>query len=519
MALAKYFSKDLLAINRLVKTDHSILTEKLNNSVITIAFDDNAVNTFEGSCSLELITRLISRLYPRLKIVDLSGKAKEKINELTSIATKINSNIEFVNDDSVEDIYIVAGSTVIEIISKGIIIYYGSENWISKYSLLKHQKFGDSSNPFGCSIAVGIVASNVFRHIFKDYLNLSPLDEEFEFSVYSLDSKNIENPSLKEVIFDDVVIAGIGAIGNGLVWALSNTSGLKGEIHLVDSEKVSLSNLQRYVLFEENDEQEVKVNIAKKFFKQKGLNVDVTEGKWEDFVNNRSDWNIKCVAVGIDNEKDRIAIQSTLPHIIFNAFTETESIGITRHYDFIAGACLSCSHIPLKKKKDFTNEVADNCNIPDKADLVKIYYNLNLPVNIPIPNLNLESLLVTIAKANGIQLEELAQFNGMTINQFYSDFVCGGIILKISNAKNDIKNVDAPLAFQSTIAGIFLAAELVKHYMKSQIKLEPRTDFYHLSPIEQGLNPLHRILEKDKTNRCICRDNDFTNRYQEKWKN
>jgi hypothetical protein len=519
MALAKYFSKDLLAINRLINTKHSILIERLNNTIITIAFDANAVNTFEGCCSLDLITRLLSRLYPRLKIVDLSGTSEEKIKELTTIAKKINSNIELLDNDVDEDIIIIAGYTEKEIKTKGIIFHYGSENWISKYSMDNLQKFGESKNPFGSGIAASIVASNIFRYIFKDYLNLSPLDKEFEFSVYSLDSKNIENPLLKEVIFDDVVIAGIGAIGNGLIWALSNIADLKGKVHLVDSEKISLSNLQRYVLFDEYDENEVKVYIAKKFFKQKELNVYVTNGNWEDFVNNQSDWNIKCVAVGIDNEKDRIGIQSTLPHIIFNAFTETESVGITRHYDFIAEACLSCSHIPLKKKKDFINEVADNCNISNKSDLVKIYYNSKLPVNLPIPNMNVESLLAIIAKANGIQLKELAQFNGMTINQFYSDFVCGGVILKVSKTNTNITNVDAPLAFQSAIAGIFLAAELVRHHLNSQIKLEPRTDFYHLSPIEQGFNPLHRILEKDKTNRCICRDNDFINRYQEKWKN
>jgi hypothetical protein len=518
MALAKYFSKDLLAINRLVNTDQSILTERLNSSVVTVAFDENAVSTFEGCCGLELIIRILSRLYPRIKIIDLSKKANIKVIELSNLAKKINSNIEFPDNNTDEDVYIVAGYTDKKLTSKGIIIYYGSENWISKYSNNKIQYFGNTKNPFGCGIAASIVASNVFRHIFKEYLFSPTLDSEFEFSVYSL-STDIQdnNPPFTQVVFDDVVIVGIGAVGNGLIWALSNIENLSGKIQLVDNESISISNLQRYILFEENDEKRIKVEIAKRFFNQKELNVSVSKGKWSDYVKERGDYNIQCVAVGIDNKKDRIGIQSTLPNIIFNAFTEDNSIGITRHKDFNKSACLSCSYVPLRKERDYINEVADNCNISNEANLVKAYYNLNLPVDQPIPNSNLESLLGTIAKANGINIDELAQFNGMKLEQFYSDFVCGGIKLHVSKIGTKIKNVDAPLAFQSTMAGILLASELVKHYFGYENISEPRTDFYPLSPIQNIGNPLHRMLEKDITGRCICKDEDFIKRYALKW--
>ncbi|MCE5205126.1 MAG: E2 ligase fold family C protein [Porphyromonadaceae bacterium] len=519
MALAKYFSKDLLAINRLVNTDHSVLLDRLNSAVISLAFDENCVKTFEGRCGVDIILRLISRLYPKLKLIDLSGANKERLEEYQSIAKRINSNIELVDSKTAEDVLVILGDSKKEITTEGLKIHFGSDNWIAKYSLESVQEFGDSNNPIGVGISACIVASNIFRHIFKDMLNNYDLDNSFELSTYSLDTntKIENNPIIEDIELNNLVIAGIGAIGNGVIWTLSKIKNLKGNIHLVDDERISISNLQRYVLLEETNEDDIKVDVAKNYFTQKNLSVTPFKCNWDCYLNKLDDWNVNCVAVGIDNAKDRIGIQSTLPKIIFNAFTETESLAITRHKDFVNESCLSCSYIPLKKEKDFINEVADNCNIPQKAELVKAYYNLNLPVGIPIPNSNHDSLLLTIAKSNNIPIEELNQFNEMTLNQFYSDFVCGGIILNVSKTDKDIKNVDAPLAFQSAMAGILLSAELIKHTLCPDIIQEQRTDFYHLSPIYNGVNPYHRLIVKDETGRCICRDEDFINRYKEKW--
>ena len=521
MALANYFSKDLLAINRLVNTSHPILEEMLNKTVVTIAFDENAIKTVEGKFGLDLIIRLLARLYPKIKLVDLSERNEEKKVELISLAKEINSGIEIVSPECEEDIYIVAGYTSKEIISKGLIINFGSDNWISKFSTSTRKSFGSTENPFGCGISACIVASNVFRYIFRDFLKDNLFDTELEMSVFTLSMEETEtiNPILENIIFDDVIVVGVGAIGNGLIWALSNLTSLKGDIQLIDHETISLSNLQRYILFKEIDKDRDKIEIAGSFFKQENLKVSLLKGKWIDYVIYRGNWNINCVAVGIDNEKDRIGIQNSLPKYIYNAFTETESIGITRHKDFEMRACLACSYIPTKKKKDFIVEVAENCNIPDKSEMVKDYYNLQKTVDeVWGPKYN-ESLLDAVGNANGINISDLSQFVGMQINQFYSNFVCGGVILKLTNVENKIVNVDAPLAFQSAMAGILLAAELVKHFINPDLVLEDRTDIYHLSPMQKGFNPYHRIIEKDKTNRCFCKDEDFIKRYKEKWMN
>lgn len=491
----------------------------MEETVISIAFDNNCVDTFEGRCGMDLIIRLLSRFYPRLKIIDLSGTHNDEVLAFGELAQKINSQIEIVDDSAKEDVLIVLGQTEKEIKSDALKVFFGSDNWLAKYSDRSIQKFGESDNPFGAGLAASLTVSNIFRYVFHEYLPYNDLDTEFELSAYSLnsDSKPADNPAFEEYNTGDLVIAGIGAIGNGVVWALSKIHSLKGNIHLVDEEEVSLSNVQRYILLEEDDEKGVKVEIAKKYLRQNGLEVLPFKYNWDKYLNTVGNWKIKKVAVGIDNIKDRIGIQSTMPETIFNAFTEPELLAITRHKDFVHNACLGCSNIPTAKKKDYTNEIADNCKIPEKANMVKDYYNLELPVGVPIPNSNQESLLMTIAKANGTTIEKLSRFSNMRLNEFYSDFVCGGVILEVSNGDNQITNVDAPLAFQSAMAGILLAAEIIKDASGQRLEQEQRTDFYHLSPIVNGQNPFHRLIEKDTTGRCICRDKDFLNGYVTKW--
>ena len=518
MAFSKYFSKNLLAINTLLKTNQSLLYEKLNNFIVSVAFDENAVSTKEGQNGLELIVRLLSRLYPKIKIIDLSNNNSDMIRKLSVLAVNINSQIELITEDSEVDVYIVAGSTNNIAISNGYIIYFGSDKWNAKYSTTKTQSFGNSSNPFGCGIAACLVASNVFRYLFKESLRFIELDSELEFSVFSLsaETKNI-NPEIEGLNFIDVTLVGIGAIGNSTVWALSKIESLSGTLHLVDDETVSLSNLQRYILLAEENEGDIKVEVAKKFFQQEQLDVLAFKGNWTEYVNNQNHRKIECVGVCIDNDKDRIGIQSSLPHFIYNAFTEKDSIGVNRHLSFGIEPCLACSYIPLYKKKSYLTEVAENCNIPDKYEMIKDYFNLGKSVDdIWLPKYN-RSLLEVIAEANNLVLSNLSQYTGMMINQFYADVVCGGILLALKQSDNKIENIDAPLAFQSSFAGILLAAEIVRHHLKEKIDLEHRTDFYPLNSISENVNPYNRVLIKDNTGRCICHDTDFVESFNEKW--
>lgn len=512
MGIAKYFSKDLLAINKLLNADHTALVQILNSKVIGIAFDANAASTFEGSSALDLTVRLIARLYPRISIVDLSLNHQPKKIELINLARSINSNIEIVEDTNSINILLIAGAQNSNPILPGKKVYIGSSGWTANFSSRKSLTFGNSRNPFGAGLAACIATSNVFRFVFSDLIPGKSLDDEVAFS--PLDES--ESGALQNQIqIPNVVLVGLGAIGNGFIWSMSKLPDANGEIDVVEPEAVSMSNLQRYVLFEERHVGAAKIDCIAGFFTNPALKINLYRGRWADYLNHKGNWEIENVAVAIDNKRDRINIQSSLPRRIFNAYTEENLVGIARHLNFLETSCLACGYIPSIKERNYTEEVAINCHV--HPNVIKDYLNHNLTVDAVFQNYTV-SLLDMIAKANHIDRQLLNQFHGKRVPEFYSDFICGGISLALApSSAVEIKNIDAPLAFQSAMAGILLAAEIiVENNGLRRVTLKQQSHFYPLNPFSAH-NPYQHNLEKDASGRCICADETFKKQYQQKW--
>jgi hypothetical protein len=71
-----------------------------------------------------------------------------------------------------------------------------------------------------------------------------------------------------------------------------------------------------------------------------------------------------------------------------------------------------------------------------------------------------------------------------------------------------------PMAFQSALAGLGLAAELVKHAAGLPIPAATSTRINLLRPLAPMLaDPRAR----DPSGRCICRDGDFLDAYRRKY--
>lgn len=518
MGIAKYFSKDLLAINQLLKKNNKDIRDILGGVKIGICFDRNAIETKEGSKGLELAVRLLARLYPKISLIDLTQSNIEKQKELTSLARSINSQIEIDYTASAATLLLVMGGTDQKLPS-GKKFYCGSENWIAKFSQDKQVTFSDTENPFGCGVSVCILCSNTFRYIFNQFFSDRQLDDDVEFSVLDLDYKKSRNAVLPIVSINELALVGFGAIGNGVMWALSQCPGVSGTIQVIDHETVSLSNLQRYILLSEDDIDKPKVELAPKFFSKSKLNIIPFQKSWADFLASSGNWKVQNVAVAIDNKKDRVSIQSSLPEKIFNAYTEENLIGIAEHADFVNAPCLACGYIPVQKERNYTEEVAANCNIPQHVNFVKDYLNLNISVDSTYNNMT-TSLLDVIATANSIERSQLNQFNGKNVQQFYSEFVCGGISMSLSKVDSAIAtNVDAPLAFQSAMAGILLASRVVIDASALAAKgSKQQTHFYPLNRFDK-YNPFNHNLQKDFTGRCLCADRDFIDVYKKKWRN
>ncbi|ESY39644.1 hypothetical protein X747_22775 [Mesorhizobium sp. LNJC384A00] len=78
--------------------------------------------------------------------------------------------------------------------------------------------------------------------------------------------------------------------------------------------------------------------------------------------------------------------------------------------------------------------------------------------------------------------EPLAAFVGQPLRSFYQQAICGGLVFQLSDGSRLVRTVVA-MAFQSVLAGIMLAADLVKHSAGFPIVRQPALACIYCAPL------------------------------------
>lgn len=502
MAIANFFDKVSLSASQVLKNYNRSEFEKLLNAItIQISFDEAAAESREGCITLDFLIRLISRLYPYIYI---SGP-KEKCNELETLARSINPAIDIRTENVA--INIVVGSTHAP--SDVLTFYIGSDGWDCKLSRIAPVVSKNSTNPLGAAAAACFGAANVFRVIFQNHLTHGELDNDFTLSLLDLkQTASISQPDIKNLDIHRVHLVGLGAIGNSFLYVFKNLPGVKGEIVGIDPEKVAKSNLQRYVLTDQSSIEKNKVKLIQEFLKDSNLLFDPHKKNWAEYFDSLTDQKINTIAVCVDNATDRILTQAALPFGIFNAWTQPDNIGISQHLSFGKTPCLSCLYIDALPRKNRSQEIADNLNIPHLERLIRGYLANEQVLD--------QNLLNIIKQANNLQADPtLDSYLGQNLNIFYSEVVCGGLLMNFATDENSKKasNIDVPSAFESAMAGILLAAAIIKKSIGFSTDNESESIRINL------MRPLATYLfsPECKIDNCICTDNDYVSVYNEKW--
>jgi hypothetical protein len=514
MALADFFDKAALAASHILQGyDMDAFRDRLLSSVIGIVFDNAAVESIEGRRTLELSVNLLARLYPRIAILPLTETENVEaiFQELERIAMAINPDIDVARTAATITACVAVGgtpSTGIEVASP--VIYIGSDGWIAKLSIEHPVGSGASEIPFGAGAAACFGAANVFRVVFGDQLPGGSLDRNFMLSLvdYEVNASMPSNPSLEAVDLGETHLVGLGAIGNGTIWALARTPHLKGVLQLVDNERIDLTNLQRYVLATQAHAavQTEKVLLAVDVLKGSGLTVEPNPCNWAQYLGKRKDWYFERVGIAVDSAEDRRSAQACLPKWLVNAWTQPGDLGISRHGFTGDQACLTCLYFPEGGQKNEDELIAHAIGLPDKILQVREMLYLGSPVDRP--------WLEAIAAALGVSVGPLLRFEGQPLRRFYSEAICGGVVLQLGGHPK-IGAAEVPMAFQSALAGIMLAAELVSHAARLKLTPPPATTKIDL------LRPLGTYLSlpnpKHPSGRCICQDSDYQAAYEAKY--
>ena len=516
MALANFFDKAALAAAQVLRGyDRAALEGALSSHVVGVFFDAGAADASEGCAALDLTVRLAARLYPRVRITCAAadGRVTDLLGDLVRLARQINPDIEIDTTAADTTVCIAVGSTRPPVACP--VVYVGSDGWVARLSRDGPVGCGNSSNPFGAGAAACLAAANVFRLLFADQLPGGAPDAALSFSLLDCQPNHARptNPLLGPVDLGETHLVGFGAIGNGVAWVLARLRDDTGDLHVVDPQLIDLTNLQRYVLLTQSDVHAVKVDAAAAALASSSLRVHPHHQSWGSYLRQRGDWNLERVAVAVDSAVDRCAVQASLPRFLANAWTQTGDLGVSRHRFVDSGACAVCLYLPESVQKSEDEVVADAIGLPGAVREVRALLATGAPVQ--------HDLIARIAAALSVPEEPLLQFAGRPLRAFYAEAICGGVILRLAHDRCGGPNrdragyVDVPMAFQSALAGIMLAAELVADAAGLRAEETPSTTRINL------LRPLAAYLSvpaaKHRSGRCICQDADYVTAYYAKY--
>jgi molybdopterin/thiamine biosynthesis adenylyltransferase len=508
MGFAPFFDRARQGAAQVLRDfDAAEFQSRLNKVVLSIVFDASA-GSREGRATLDLLARLAARLYPRVQVVSLEG-ASALGSELETVMRAINPAIEFLEPIG-EDLHVavIVGKSTF---SADVSLYLGSDRWIAKISTETPVGSRKSENPFGAGAAACIGMANVFRAVFSDRLERSALDENVTFSLLNFETgKKATNGNLPASASIGLVqLVGVGAIGNAFVWALSHLREVEGELHLIDHEAIELTNLQRYVLARLDDENAVKVELAAKEFCGSKIRAMPFSLKWADYVAQIGHHRFDRVAVALDSAPDRVQVQGSLPRRIINSWTQEGALGISRHAFDGDAACLACLYLPTGPTRNEDEIVAGELKLLGDHNVRRVREMLyhGQPVG--------EGFVQEIATLTSVSLDALLPFANLPLRAFRQRAICGNALMRAQDGGG--ADVEVPMAFQSAMAGVMLAAETVAS----------AAGLRSIEPATRSVVNLMRCLPARITTavlkgtsgaaKCICEDTDYQHAYRSKY--
>jgi hypothetical protein len=411
---------------------------------------------------------------------------------LKQLALRINPNIEF-KQNSPGPTSICVGSA-----KCADAILPSSSGWVACLSHARTQRSGPE-NPYAAGAAASLACAELFRRIFLK----TGTERDVKISLLEFGSKAGSDLALKSVNLRDVVFAGVGAIGNAAIWAFARHSKLKGHVWLVDSEDLTLFNLQRYVLGTDADISRSKVQLAQQTLSGTALAIDVRQTSLEQFADERKGIDIPTICISVDNVETRRSAQALLPRLIVNGWTGDQALGASWHALSRDAACLACLYQPRGQGLSATEQAARALGLP--VERAAFLWVSRQPMT--------DDDLKAAAQHLGVGETDLGPWRGKPLGDLYTDVVCGAVPLDVTGLGR-VETV--PLAHQSALAGFLMAAELVKRTSRG-LSVLAQTE--SLVSWDDVLRPPPTIWTKPRSREsgCICGDSDYQDIYRKKW--
>jgi hypothetical protein len=494
--LADYHERAALAASQVIAGfDPDLFRRTLETAQVGVGIGRQGAMSNEGKAVSDLAVRLLARLYPSLEFkVEVSAEAER----LERLARAINPRIEITQGASV-GISIGSGAPAFD-----TTYFAGSEGWDALLSLREPVATGSSRNPLGAGVAASLAVANVFKRLLlTDWAERVTAD--VRFSTFHRETKTTTDvPNDTWNLAGDAVLVGLGAVGNGAMWALGR-SPLAGRLHVVDHESLELSNLQRYVLAERRDEGKAKVDLARSHL-QGGLDPVLHKKRWAEFLHECGHlW--PHVLVALDTAGDRRSVQAALPEWVANSWTQPGDLGLSVHGRFDGpGACLSCLYLPTEQVPNEDELVAHALGVPHLVADIRTLLHTGAGVS--------RQLLEAVAAGLRRSLGDVLSYEGRSVRELYVEGVCGGGIIPLGAGGISRQELHVPLAHQSALAGVLLAAALVRRAVGAGDEATMITRIDILGPFGDYLT---QPALKAGSGLCVCEDRDYLEAFHAKY--
>ncbi len=520
MSLPKFIERIVDATTPLLEgLERERVKVKLRNSSVTL-IAGKRVSGPAYEAGFLLAANLAARLYPRIELVGSEDLARRASAEVFLINPRADVETRRGRDSSATMAYELPCDTAAT-------VCVAARGW-NVYVDTTRDELADEEPAMPAALLAAVLGiGELFRSVFAAELGArgrtGPCPTRF--NMITLGAPRNDLPGSTDVQIGEARLVGAGAIGQAAAHTLA-LAGTRGTLVAVDHEKLTLSNLQRYVLARDSDVGAVKVDLLHDRLRGSSLQIVPVPSQWDVGLIDRQEPTL----VALDTGDARIAVQASLPGPIYNAWTQPADVGWSRHEQFGDEPCLACLYWPDRPAPSRHEQIAAAFKQHPVRILAYLVHR-NVPIGSPLPagaipaNPGLEvtsdlsdrwlavSLLEDIAADAGVSPGELEIWRERSLADVYQDGICGGALLHLDIGDQPGEAM-VPLAHQSAFAGIMLAtAVIVRSVPELSLVRPPATEarIDLLAPPSQVL-----IRPRTRTPNCLCSDSVFLDVYREK---
>lgn len=514
MALAPYFSRVSDAVASLTSITGPELAALLGNTVVRVDLAPETEKT-GWQAGVALLGNLLGRLYPRLTVtgppnaVALCAAEAQRSNPLIDLAAGPGSQR-----------VLTLKFGMFPGLGEPAAISVTAHGWRVAVDEDPASVVDDEApQTFATLAAACIGAGELFRAVFAEALGARSRRGP-QPGVIDLISGDASDPApaadLRQLILPPMYLAGAGAVGQACAHAFA-TSGVRGEMTVVDPESLELTNVQRYVLSAPSDVGVLKTELVARTLAARGWKIRQVPTRWG--ADTRTGPGRDIVLVALDTPSDRLGVAAGLHHRVYNAWTQPDDIGWSRHENFGVDPCLACLYYPDRPRPSDDELIAAALH-QDRLRVLS-YLVTRVPVGLPLPGIVAVAdlapppdaerwtqvpLLADLLTSGLVAVEQQSGWAQRTVAELYTAGICGGGLV-YPNRQDLPGQVVVPLAHQSALAGILLALQPVAAAL-------PDLAAARFDAIEGRLDLLRGLPQvlprpRERTAGCFCADPAF----------